>query len=72
MVRYCYVMMIKQFSSVRAVAGNQLTSSGRHKVCKDCGDLATKEALFEVGNGIMVVERYCENCIDPALRESVA
>lgn len=64
--------MIKQFSSVRTVAINQLTSSGRHKVCKNCGDLATKEALFEVGSGIMVIERYCEKCIDPVLSESVA
>jgi hypothetical protein len=65
-------MMIKQFSSVRALAGNSLTSSGRHKVCKNCGELATKEALFNVGNGIIVVERYCNQCVDAALQGSVA
>jgi hypothetical protein len=34
--------------------------------------LATKEALFEVGNGVMVVERYCERCVDAAIKGSVA
>lgn len=67
MVRYSYVTVIKQFSSVRSLDGNSLTSSGRHKVCKNCGSPATKEALFEVGNGIIVVERYCEQCVQPAL-----
>ncbi|MEO9295330.1 MAG: hypothetical protein ABI347_07005 [Nitrososphaera sp.] len=65
-------MMIKQFSSVRALGSNLLTSSGRQKTCKNCGESATKEALFEVGNGIMVVERYCERCVDAAIKGSVA
>ena len=65
-------MMIKQFSSVRALAGNSPTSPGRQKVCKNCGRLATKEALFNVGNGIIVVERYCSKCVDAVLQGSMA
>lgn len=70
MVRHNYVMMIKQFSSVRDLAGSSLTSPGRQKVCRACGSPATKEALFEVGNGISVVERYCGQCVQAALNGS--
>jgi hypothetical protein len=62
-------MMIRQFSSVRDLAGSPLTSPGRQKVCRNCGGPATKEALFEVGNGISVVERYCEQCVQAALKD---
>lgn len=65
-------MMIKRFSSVRPLAGNSPASSGRQKVCKNCDRLATKEALFNVGNGIIVVERYCNQCVDAVLQGSMA
>ena len=32
------------------------------KFCATCGDLATVEALFDVGNGVTLIEKYCELC----------
>lgn len=48
-------MMDRIFSLIRA----HLSSP---KPCKDCGQPATKDALFDVGNGIALVERYCDHC----------
>jgi hypothetical protein len=32
------------------------------KHCVSCGNLATVEALFNVGDGVTVIERYCDVC----------
>jgi hypothetical protein len=32
------------------------------KFCVYCGTLATQEAFFDLGNGVMVVEKYCHIC----------
>jgi len=53
------MMMDKTFSSIRAHDNNFSQSP---KTCKDCGQPATKDALFDVGNGIAVIERYCDQC----------
>jgi len=50
--------MNRIFSSIRTYQDQ----SDNPKPCKECGGAATKEALFSVGNGIAVVERYCDQC----------
>jgi hypothetical protein len=50
-------MMNRSFSAIRAC--NNLSSP---KACKNCGQPATKDALFNVGNGIAVIEKYCDQC----------
>ena len=52
-------MMDRTFSSIRAY-NNNFSKSPR--ACKECGQAATKDALFDVGNGIAVIERYCDEC----------
>lgn len=52
-------MMKKLFSSVR----NYDNQTVNQKVCKSCGQPATKEALFEIGGGMMLIERYCDPCV---------
>jgi hypothetical protein len=51
-------MMNRIFSSIRTFDN----LSNNAKTCHDCGQPATKDALFDVGNGIAVVERYCDQC----------
>lgn len=51
--------MDRIFSSVRACRN---ISQSPPKACKSCGQPATKDALFDVGNGIAVIERYCDQC----------
>lgn len=51
-------MMDKTFSSMRVHS----SFSQSPKICKECGQPATKDALFDVGNGIAVIERYCDKC----------
>jgi hypothetical protein len=46
-------MMNKFFSSIRNYE-NQLTNP---KECKSCRGPATKDVLFAVGNGIVLIER---------------
>ena len=50
--------MNRIFSAIRACSN---LSSPRS--CRSCGQPATKDALFNVGNGIAVVERYCDQCV---------
>jgi len=32
------------------------------KYCVYCGTLATLDAFFDAGNGVLVVEKYCHVC----------
>jgi len=32
------------------------------KYCSTCGNLATLEACFDVGDGVTMVEKYCDVC----------
>lgn len=34
----------------------------RPKYCVYCGNLATQEAFFDAGNGVIAVEKYCHIC----------
>ncbi len=52
-------MSNKQFSLIR----NFVNTSSRARQCITCGSVATQEALFDVGNGMSIIERYCDLCI---------
>ena len=52
------MMKIRNFTSIRAY--HDFASSPRP--CRHCGQPATKDALFDVGNGIALIERYCDLC----------
>ena len=32
------------------------------KYCSTCGNLATVEAHFDVGDGVTMIEKYCDMC----------
>jgi hypothetical protein len=49
--------MNRVFSAIRTC-----TNLSSPRSCKSCGQPATKDALFDVGNGIAVIERYCDQC----------
>ena len=51
-------MMNRIFTSIR----DYHNFSDSPRACRDCGQPATKDALFDVGNGIAVIERYCDHC----------
>lgn len=70
MLRNGYVMMNKRFLSVRSLASKPLESAGKQKMCRNCGQQATKEAIFDVGNDVSVIERYCETCLGVTLKEA--
>ncbi|MDP8941838.1 MAG: hypothetical protein M3222_01665 [Thermoproteota archaeon] len=50
--------MEKIFTSLRSFT----TQNGKTKFCANCANMATQEALFNVGGGVTLIERYCETC----------
>ena len=36
---------------------------GKAKFCTHCGNIATQEALFKVNESVILIERYCDECI---------
>ncbi len=50
--------MEKVFSNLRSIVDN----TGKTKFCITCGKIATQEALFNVGDGVTLVEKYCDMC----------
>ncbi len=50
--------MEKRLTSVRPYTDHK----GKTKFCATCGNVATQEALFEVGGGVTLIERYCDLC----------
>ena len=60
-------MMHRVFSAIRSYSNNV---SNTHRACRECGQPATKDALFDVGNGIAVIERYCDQCVETVNRSS--
>ena len=54
-----YVIMEKVFSSSRSF----VNVKENPKFCVNCGNMATKEILFDVG-GAIVLEKYCETCAE--------
>lgn len=60
-------MMHRVFSAIRSYSNNV---SNTPRACRECGQPATKDALFDVGNGIAVIERYCDQCVGTVNRSS--
>jgi hypothetical protein len=54
-----YVIMEKVFSSSRSF----VNVKENPKFCLSCGNMATKEILFDVGNAALI-EKYCETCAE--------
>jgi hypothetical protein len=50
--------MEKVFSQLRSF----IDITGKTKFCITCGGIATQEALFNVGDGAMLIEKYCDTC----------
>lgn len=50
--------MEKVFSSLRSF----IDTNGKTKFCITCGGMATQEALFDVGDGVTLIEKYCDTC----------
>jgi DnaJ-class molecular chaperone len=57
-------IMKKAFSAVRKYEQR----GTQRKLCKSCGGFATKDVLFEIGNGLTLVERYCDQCAGAATK----
>jgi hypothetical protein len=55
--------MEKVFSSVRSF----VDASKNPKFCVSCGNIATKEALFDV-DGAVIVEKYCDKRADKVVK----
>jgi hypothetical protein len=56
--------MEKIFSMFRSFSD----SRGKTKFCITCGNKATKEALFTVGDGVIVIEKYCDTCAEKEVK----
>jgi hypothetical protein len=50
--------MDKVFSLLRS-----FVDVGNPKFCVSCGNMATKEALFNV-DGAVLIEKYCDTCAE--------
>jgi hypothetical protein len=50
--------MEKTFTSLRSFTDH----TSKMKFCVRCGKIATQEALFNVGEGITLIEKYCDIC----------
>ena len=53
--------MKKILTSLRAYVRED-RHQGKTKFCATCGDPATVEALFDVGDGVTLIEKYCDLC----------
>jgi len=52
--------MEKVFTSLRPFT--DVHHKAKIKFCVSCGNLAAVEALFSVGDGVILIERYCDVC----------
>ena len=50
--------MQKILKSVNSFTNNK----DKPKFCVYCGNMATQEAFFDVGDGVIVLEKYCDKC----------
>jgi hypothetical protein len=53
--------MEKTFTSLRAYVKTE-SHKRKNRFCLTCGNIATTEALFDVGGGVIVIEKYCDTC----------
>jgi hypothetical protein len=49
----------KIFRSIRSLK----SANGKARLCLACGNTATREALFNVGEELAPIERYCDTCM---------
>ena len=56
--------MEKVFSMLRSF----IDGTGKTKFCITCGNKATQEALFTVGDGVILVEKYCDVCAEKEVK----
>ena len=54
------IKMKKAFTSVRPFTDEH---NQNPRFCATCGNIATQEALFNVGGGIILIERYCNTFV---------
>ncbi len=54
--------MEKVFTSLRTYAQTKDSRKRKNRFCITCGNIATTEALFDVGEGVIVIEKYCNIC----------
>lgn len=52
----------KVFTSLRTYAQTKDSRKRKNRFCITCGNIATTEALFDVGGGVSVIEKYCDMC----------
>jgi hypothetical protein len=52
--------MKKILASLRAYVRED--HQGKTKFCATCGAPANVEALFDVGDGVTLIEKYCDLC----------
>lgn len=45
-----------------------IDTSGKEKFCVACGNKATQEALFTVGDGAILIEKYCDTCAEKGIK----
>ena len=56
--------MEKVFSMLRSF----IDGCVKTKFCITCGNKATQEALFTVGDGVILVEKYCDVCAEKEVK----
>ena len=54
--------MQKNFMHLRSFEDKPNYPNSKPKYCVTCGIKATQEALFNVGDGVILVEKYCDVC----------
>jgi hypothetical protein len=54
------MVMEKIFTSLRSFTDDHHT--GKAKFCATCGNVASQEAIFNVGDGVTLIEKCCDTC----------
>jgi hypothetical protein len=57
--------MVKFLLSLRPFVNNP---KDKTKYCSTCGNQATQDACFDVGEGVSVIEKYCYVCARKVMR----
>ncbi|HEV8386103.1 MAG TPA: hypothetical protein VGQ03_00625 [Nitrososphaera sp.] len=52
--------MVRSLTALKPFVSNP--KSKKQKYCSTCGSLATIEALFDVGDDVTIIEKYCDAC----------
>ncbi|MGA9153970.1 MAG: hypothetical protein WBZ36_25605 [Candidatus Nitrosopolaris sp.] len=61
-IRGQHIEMQKNFMHLRSFEDKPNYPNSKPKVCVTCGIKATQEASFNVGDGVILVEKYCDVC----------